>query len=109
MLVVNLGCSPHVEQRGEVGFCRSCLSMRHRMPRKPYWQVKRKDVIVIGGLSKIDHAPFRKRPCSDDDPPKLNGGKDFSFKCDDRISCISKFRHCCQCPYLRKLEQPLCW
>jgi hypothetical protein len=24
MLVVNLGCSPHFEQRGEVGFCQSC-------------------------------------------------------------------------------------
>ena len=60
MLVVNLGCSPHVEQRGEVGFCRSCLSMRHRMPRRPRWQVKRKDVTVIGGLSKIDHARLRK-------------------------------------------------
>jgi hypothetical protein len=61
MLVVNLGCSPHFEQRGEVSFCRSCPSMRHRMPRRPCWQVKRKDVTVIGGLSKIDHAPITER------------------------------------------------
>jgi hypothetical protein len=55
MLVVNLGCSAHFAQRGEIGFCQSCLSMRHRMPRKPCWQAKRKDVTAIGGLSKIDH------------------------------------------------------
>ncbi len=72
MLVVNLGCPPHFEQGGEVSFCRSCLSMRHRMPRRPCWQVKRKDVSVIGGLSKIDHAPLRKGPCSDDDPLTLS-------------------------------------
>jgi hypothetical protein len=60
MLVVNFGCSPHFEQRGEVSFCRSCFSMRHRMPRRPRWQVKKKgchrywwlprfiDVIVAG-------------------------------------------------------------
>ena len=55
---MNLGCSPHFEQHGELGFCRSCLSMPDRMPRKPCWQVKRKDVTAIGGLSKIDHAPI---------------------------------------------------
>jgi hypothetical protein len=32
--------------------------MPDRMPRKPCWQVKRKDVTAIGGLSKIDHAPI---------------------------------------------------
>ena len=57
---MNLGCSPHFEQHGELGFCRSCLSMPDRMPRKPCWQVKRKDVTAIGGLSKIDHAPITK-------------------------------------------------
>jgi hypothetical protein len=33
MFVMNLGCSPHFEQRGEVGFWRSCFSMPHIMPR----------------------------------------------------------------------------
>jgi len=28
------------------------------MPRKPCWQVKRKDVTAIGCLSKLDHAPI---------------------------------------------------
>ena len=28
------------------------------MPRKPCWQVERKDVTAIGGLSKLDHAPI---------------------------------------------------
>jgi hypothetical protein len=62
MLVVNLGCSPHFAQRGEIGFCQSCLSMRHRMPRRPCWQVKRKDVTAIGGLSKIDRASSTLSP-----------------------------------------------
>jgi hypothetical protein len=57
----------------------------------PVGKLKRKDVTVIGGLSKIDHARLRKGQCPDDGPPKLNGGKDASFKCDDRISCILNF------------------
>src|ERR1700682_2341148 len=32
--------------------------MPDRMQRNPCWQVKRKDVTAIGGLSKIDHAPI---------------------------------------------------
>ena len=32
MLVMNLGCVPHFEQRGKFGFWRSCFSMPRRMP-----------------------------------------------------------------------------
>jgi len=42
MFVMNLGCSPHFKQRGEVGFWRSCFSMPHRMPGRPYRQVKKR-------------------------------------------------------------------
>jgi hypothetical protein len=31
------------------------------MPRRPSWQVKRKDVTVIGSLSKIDQASIMKK------------------------------------------------
>ena len=41
MFVMNLGCSPHFKQRGEVGFWRSCFSMPHRMSGRPYTQVKK--------------------------------------------------------------------
>jgi hypothetical protein len=42
MFVMNLGCSPHFKQRGEVGFWRSCFSMPHRMSGRPYRQVKKR-------------------------------------------------------------------
>ncbi len=42
MFVMNLGCSPHFKQRGEVGFWRSCFSMPHRMSGRPYTQVKKR-------------------------------------------------------------------
>ena len=32
MLVMNFGCSPHLKQRSEVGFCRSCFSMTSPIP-----------------------------------------------------------------------------
>ena len=42
MFVMNLGCSPHFKQRGEVGFWRSCFSMPHRMSGRPSRQVKKR-------------------------------------------------------------------
>ncbi len=42
MFVMNLGCSPHFKQRGEVGCWRSCFSIPHRMSGRPYRQVKKR-------------------------------------------------------------------
>jgi hypothetical protein len=50
MFVMNLGCSPHFKQRGEVGFWRSCFSMPHRMSGRPSRQVK-KHGVIIGAIS----------------------------------------------------------
>jgi hypothetical protein len=40
MRVIKVGCCPHREQGGQVGFCRSCFSMPHRMRELPSRQVK---------------------------------------------------------------------
>ena len=39
MLAVNFGCSPHLKQCGEVGFCRSCFSMRYPRPNTLHAEV----------------------------------------------------------------------
>jgi hypothetical protein len=53
MFVMNLGCSPHFKQRGEVGFWRSCFSMPHKMPRTPCGQVKKRRHYWGGFSSKF--------------------------------------------------------
>jgi hypothetical protein len=40
ILLMNLGCSPHLKQRGEIGSGRSCFSMARRMPEMTFRQVK---------------------------------------------------------------------
>jgi hypothetical protein len=57
MFVMNLGCSPHFKQRGEVGFWRSCFSMPHRMSGRPYTQVKRRRH-YWGGFSSKFSQPY---------------------------------------------------
>jgi hypothetical protein len=80
MFVMNLGCSPHFKQRGEVGFWRSCFSMPHKMPRTPCGQVKRKDVT---GLSKIDHAPI-----TEDDHTRMMVWRSKTLTRDEFVSLL---------------------
>jgi len=80
MFVMNLGCSPHFKQRGEVGFWRSCFSMPHRMPARHYRQVKNRRH-YCGGLSS---------PCSQRlAVSALNGsGRSHSKQWSERSPCL---------------------
>ena len=59
MFVMNLGCSPHFKQRGEVGFWRSCFSMPHRMSGRPIGKLK--NGVIIGAVSVPNLATGRPR------------------------------------------------